>query len=226
MIVAFVGLPGEGKTLSMIDRLEKHLIAGRKVYTNTPFFFERKVYDGKGLATKSYDYWPDLDKYGYRPKYLDFNKFNKALRNERDVIFALDEASIMLSNYFWQSIDMNLIQRLAQSRKQGIDIYYTTQKLKHSLSRLRDLTSEVIECKKYDYFGVQVFRNVAYDPEFFNHTIKRGSPAETEYVLDTHWIWPKRARYLYKSYDTKYEVAGSVLNIDGVRRSVDPEPDL
>jgi len=212
MIVAFVGLPGEGKTLSMIDRLEKHLVAGRTIYTNVPFFYPRSVYDGHGLRNRFFNYYPDYDMYGYRPIFLDFNNFNAALRHANNAIFALDEASIMLSNQFWQHMDMNLIQRLAQSRKQGVDIYYTTQRLKHSLSRLRDLTNEVIESKKYDYFGVQYFRNVSYDPEFFNHKIRAGSANEGGYILDTHWISHRRAKYLYSCYDTKYEIMGSILN--------------
>jgi len=223
-VVAYVGLPGQGKTLSMINDLEVLLKQGYKIMTNVPFFFPADKYDGKSLNNPNYNYWPDLDQYGFRPIFLDMNYFGKALRTERNVVFAIDEASVVLSNHFWQSMDFGIIHRLAQQRKQGVHIYYTSQRLKHTLSRLREFTTVVVEVEKHSIFGLNYFFNIQYDPEFYNHTISKGTDKERSYVMGRKIITPQRAKALYKAYNTNFEVDGTIINIDETRRSTDVEP--
>ena len=120
MIMGYVGIMGEGKTLSLVADLVKPLLSGKKIYSNFPFFIPARF--PIDLNNPNFVYDQVNNKTYYAPTYLEMSQFSSAVRKERNCIFAIDEASLLLSNYFWQSIDQNLIYRLSQSRKIGIDI--------------------------------------------------------------------------------------------------------
>jgi len=208
MIRGYIGLLGMGKTISMVNDSIDALRKGQKVITNTPFAwrFERKFNkenpNYKVLNGKEY----------YVPTFIDNpTQFKKALFNETNCLICIDEASILLSSYDWQKMSLDFIMKFAQARKYGLDIFYTSQGFNHTVKRLRDLTNEVVACKKYMPFGFNFITNTTYDPDFFAQRVIANSTAENKYVLKRKTIYSGRLKKLYSAYDTMFKVGSNML---------------
>lgn len=188
MIRAYTGLLGAGKTLAMINDAGPLLVEGHRVYTNTPFVFRHK---GKE----------------YKPILLHHKELEKAILTETNAVFLVDEAAIVFPNYFWNKLPVDYLFRFAQSRKYGLHFMYTTQRLNHTVIRLRDLTNIVVKVRKITVLGrFDFYENVYYDPEFFDFTVMSGTEAEKRYILGRKWILPNQARKLYGEFSTFYTV--------------------
>jgi len=207
MIRAYVGLLGQGKTLSMINDALPHLYAGRKVFTNTPFKLE--LIESLGLISKIM-----RKKAGHElllPHFMEKGEdFRRALKTETDSLFLIDEASIVFSTYAADLLSGDYVMRFAQSRKFGNDIYYTTQSFTHTHKRLRDLSNEVVRCsyRRLPLLGALV-GNVAFNPERFLNP-KMPSKFEKDFILWKRWIFGEKLKFLYRCYDTSFVVRDSM----------------
>jgi hypothetical protein len=187
MIRAYVGLLGEGKTISMINDAIYHLERGRKIITNVDFMWKK---GGKV----------------FRPDFRTARDFERALFTEDNCIFLIDEASIFFPSYFWNKLSMDYIIKFAQARKYGLDIYYTSQGYNHTIKRLRDLTNVVVKCKRSHIGKFDLWiKNTWYDPEFFDIKIFNDE-IEKKYILYSRRILRGRLHKLFKSYDTMYKI--------------------
>lgn len=201
MIRAYTGLLGSGKTLSMVNDARQLLIEGNKIFTNTPFAFMHK---GKE----------------YRPIFLQNPKdIEQKILTESDAVFCIDEAAIVFPNYFWNNLPIDYLLRFAQSRKYGLHFMYTTQRLNHTVKRLRDLTNIVVKVRKIRLFQRwDFYENIYYDPEYFDFKVMSGTEMEKKFILGRKWILPNRARLLYNSYQTLYTV-GHGLDLEKIASS-------
>lgn len=217
MIRAYIGLLGSGKTLSMVYDAIPFVLQGKKVISNTPFFISdsRAKPDAPNYKTLG-------GKVGYGPDLLASGAdFQRAFYNESDCLFLIDEAAIILSAYDWNKMPFEVVMRFAQARKYGVDIFYTSQSLSHTVRRLRDLTNEVVKCRFYNLFGmIQIIKNKVYDPEYYLSGRERGPKTEPDYLLDTRTLWPWQLKKLYKQYDTMYKVAYSLWGKSDENRQV------
>lgn len=66
----------------------------------------------------------------------------------------LDEAGLWLPSFIWRKIPESLIWKLAQIRKDGLDLFYTAQNAARVVKVLREITYESVMCWKF--FGVRV----------------------------------------------------------------------
>jgi zona occludens toxin (predicted ATPase) len=200
MIRAYVGRLGEGKTLSMVNDAIEYLKKGRTVYTNVPFHLP--------LSKNPKDL-------NYQPIYLNTKDLEVAIKTQRGALFCVDEASIVFPSYFWNKLSPDYLIRFAQARKYGMDIFYTSQGFSHTVKRLRDLTNEVVKCKKLSFFGLPVFSNIVYEPEFFDIKILFDSKLEQKYIIRRKTILPIKAKQLFGMFDTLHTITtSSTMGVD------------
>lgn len=122
MIRGYVGLLGQGKTYSMVVDALGYVRKERcQVFTNmTQLHFPEAAYipGAEGLPLC------------------------------RNGLIMLDEASTEMSSRFFHDQGRFTLAALRQSRKQGLDLWYTAQDFEDVDKSLRDVTNEVILCKR------------------------------------------------------------------------------
>lgn len=199
MIRGYIGLLGEGKTLSMINDSVDFLVPkkkeefGRRIITNVPF-----VWKHRGTE--------------YKPIFYEGKQFERALLTEVNALFLIDEASIVFPSYFWNKLSGSYLMRFAQARKYGLDIFFTSQGWNHTIKRLRDLTNIVVKCEKVKvpFYGT-IMRNIHYNPDFFMNKIMLSPQMERKYILGRKFITKGRQNKLFKAYDTMFTISASAL---------------
>jgi len=137
MITAYVGLPGTGKTYGLVLEALKSIKQGRKVYSNFDIAIDGIV------------------------KIKGFSDLVKV----RDGLVILDELNLWFPSRLWQSIPPEILSLWAQSRKRGIDLFYSTQHLDRVDKVIREVTNYVIRCNSISIFGLQFFVYSTYQPE-------------------------------------------------------------
>jgi len=117
-ITAYVGLPGSGKTYLMsIDILEAMHRRTREAWTNYPL-----------VGAHYFD---------------DFRLVQKVSKG----IIAADELNALAHAHDWHNLDPKLLSMWTQSRKLGIDFWYTTQGFHMVNNQIRQLTNWVWKCR-------------------------------------------------------------------------------
>lgn len=128
MIVAYVGKPGAGKTLLMTADLVKAQKRERPVFANYPLLGAR--------------YWEKLDEtYGIR----------------RGII-AMDEAGSVVNSRKWEKLPDDVVKQWQQSRKLGLDLFYTSQAFTGVDKILRGITNYVYFCQRTIFPFVHIAR--------------------------------------------------------------------
>lgn len=192
MIYGYIGLPGTGKTLNMVRDCMEDMISGRTVLSNTPIRFEHKGQEYKSIFVAS------------------AKNFEQEILKARDMTIAIDEASVFFPSNFWRDLPGEFIIKFAQTRKYKLDFRYTTQGLKHTIKRLRDLTNLIGKCQNGKFFGKDIFKITWFDPEFFEHQILNPDRIQ-EFIVDRKTIYYSEAKRIFKAYDTDYFVEASAL---------------
>lgn len=145
-IKLYVGLYGQGKTISMVDYLQRM----RKKYGNKIMIATNFYYNDEDFRIEN---WRDL-----LPEY------------DCPVIFAYDEIQNDFNSRDYKNFPIELLTLLTQNRKgNGKQIIATAQRFNRVDKVFRELTSEVIECncllgrlvtnKSYDWFDYEQFIN-------------------------------------------------------------------
>lgn len=122
MIFAYIGKPGQGKTLYAAFLIDNLLKQGKTVYTNIHFNYthERLFY------------------------FSDFSIIHFIHNGE----FVLDEGQVYLNSREWASMPKETQILLQQHRHQGINIYAFTQSIKRMDTTFRELIHEFFEIRK------------------------------------------------------------------------------
>jgi hypothetical protein len=123
-LTLFCGKQGGGKTVAMVDYLERmrKKYPKVKIYTN----FGYKNEDG------AFIHWKQLLK----------------IRNGLDgVIFAVDEIQNEWNSNDWKDFPESILSQITQQRKQRIKIVGTSQVFTRVVKQLREQTYEVVECR-------------------------------------------------------------------------------
>ena len=123
-LTCYVGLPGYGKTMSLV----KYLDDTRRQYGD-------KVYIATNFAYKGEDF--PLTEQAQLLKIYD-----------KSIVFGIDEAQNDFNSRRWDLFPDELIAELTQNRKgNGKQIVYTTQIFSNVDKNFRGLTKMVVECK-------------------------------------------------------------------------------
>jgi len=125
-IWCFVGLPGAGKTMSLVHYLDQQ----RRKYGDKILIITNFYYAGQDAHLN--DWHMILDEY------------------EKPVIFAWDELQNEFNSREYKGFPMPLVHELTQNRKgNGKQIVYTTQTFTAVDKNFRSLTSIVVDCRTY-----------------------------------------------------------------------------
>lgn len=197
MIIGWTGRLGTGKTYSMVRALHQELMKGTKVYSNFRLYWE-------GYNEPRSRYKDFLVKHGFH-KYKDYPKENLQYWSSveeweplTDGIIAIDEGGVYLSSRRWRKMSEEFERKILQSRKDGLHIYFTSQRLGAIDLTLRSLVNKYYECTSRVVFGRLLFMNFEYD---INDEGKRPEK-RTIYSRESFWFNKKIGNF----YDTNEKV--------------------
>jgi len=119
----YCGCQGAGKTMSMVDYLERMRKKFPKALIVTNFYYAHATHRMQG--------WRDLFE----------------IRNGEDgVIFAIDEIHSEYSNAAWKDFPEELLSEISQQRKQRVKIVATSQVYSRIAKPIREQCFSVIQC--------------------------------------------------------------------------------
>lgn len=171
-LVAYTGLFGKGKTLSVVHRVveEYKRCNGKKVWCprRQKMVIQRvKVISNVSLAIP-YENFVSLEQVVYAAEH------NRAFDDQNDTLTVTlvlgDEFSVQMnSRKFKDNIDPLLLNTILTCRHHYISLYYTAQRFGHVDALLRQVTSYVVECDKLWRFQRQKYYD-AWDLENATNT--------------------------------------------------------
>lgn len=143
-ITCYVGLPGSGKTLSLVEELERLRIKfpEAKIYTNFGYKHEH------GPILK----WQDLVTIENGPE---------------GVIFGLDEVHSIFDRKGWNKMPPEVLQLFSQNRKYAKQLICTAQAFEDVVVDIRRRTHLIIECR-------MVLNRWVFESAFFKNDYKEG----------------------------------------------------
>lgn len=119
----YVGLPGRGKTLSIVEYLDRVRAQYKdEILIVTNFHYRDQDQELKG--------WRDLIK-----------------EYDRPVVFALDEVQLTFGSREWSDFPREMVTMLTQNRKMRKQLVCSTQSFERVDKVFRELTQYVIECR-------------------------------------------------------------------------------
>ena len=191
-IWCFVGLPGAGKTMSLVNYLDRmRRRYGDKIYIITNFY-----YAGEDDHLEDWNVvLPEYDK---------------------PVIFAWDELQNEFNSREYRKFPMRLVHELTQNRKgNGKQVVYTTQTFMAVDNNFRNLTMRVVDCRTY--FG-RLTKCKHYRREFYEARIESRSidrKIRLKPFFKETFIQTDNLRGRYDSYQRLDYLKG--LNYEGLR---------
>ena len=125
-IWCFVGLPGAGKTMSLVYYLDSQRRKyGSKILICTNFYYSGQDFHLSNWEILLQDY-------------------------DRPVIFAWDELQNEFNSREYRNFPLRLVHELTQNRKgHGKQVVYTTQTFGAVDNNFRNLTTQVVDCRTY-----------------------------------------------------------------------------
>lgn len=178
MINIIVGKPGTGKTYSLVRRALYFIKRGRNVYSNFYMDFSRYYPNGKEPISWGHVYY--------------WKNVRDLMAIKSGEIF-IDEAQIYLNSRDWKSLPSELMYKLQQHRKQGLNIWGAVQNVKRIDTVCRELVNSIFELRRVSYLFVQQ----EFDIEDIDKT-KRHCYSRKFFLFD---------KKLASCYDTLYEIS-------------------
>lgn len=123
MIKLFEGLNGAGKTMALTKLLFEDWKNGSKIYPNYPLTFPND--------NERVERWSQLPE----------------IYHITDGVIAIDEAQYLFDARRWQMTPMSFLAKIAQHRKDMLDVYTTTQSYSDIDYRFRKLVHERFICQ-------------------------------------------------------------------------------
>ena len=172
------GRPGSGKTYILANLGMKFLQQGKKVYANF-----KLNYEGKNLI-----YW---------------TKPSELTKIEQGIIL-MDEAQIYFNSRKWEDLDEQLQYKLQQHRKDGLDIWGTTQHEARIDVLMRELVSSFFVCKKIfgSKEGAKKPWGLILMSHYYPEEMKSIKKSNSFFDIDFIWIQKKVCNF----YNTKEKI--------------------
>lgn len=181
-VYQFVGLPGEGKTLSMVAHMERfsRKIGRKNLYIATNFF-----YRGEDMQIV---HWTDIIKAATHAK-----------EHGLKCIVALDEIHILWDSGDWKSFPAEMLSLLSFDRKLQLQFLCSSQIYDRIPKKIRDIGNYTVICKNWwsldRYFINYYFDKTDYEDKFAGK--KKLCDAIVTYVASDD---------LYAKYDTLKQI--------------------
>lgn len=190
-LTCFVGRQGGGKTISMVEYLDrmKELYPDAIVITNFNY-------------TKQ-----DMP-------FVDWRQFTEVRNGLKGVIFAIDELQNEYNSNNWKDFPEDLLSVVTMQRKQRIKIIATTQVFTRVVKQLREQCYEVVECKTF--FG-RWTKQKCYDADDYNYIIDNPTP-ERKFRTRKKWKYSfVQSNFVRRLFDS-YAVVESVKHKEFIDR--------
>ena len=191
-LTIFCGRQGGGKTISMVEYLDK---------------MKEKFPDCKIVTNFNY-IRQDMP-------FVDWRQFTEVRNGLDGVIFAIDELQNEYNSNNWQDFPEELLSTVTMQRKQRIKIVATSQVFTRVVKQLREQCYEVVECKTI--LG-RWTRQKCFDADDYNAIVDNLSP-ERKFKTRKKWkysfIQSNNIRNLFDSY----AVVESIKNKDYIKRN-------
>ena len=176
-LTCFVGRQGGGKTISMVEYLDKM----------------KDMYPDAIIVTN----------FNYTRQDMPFTSWRQftEVRNGLDgVIFAIDELQNEYNSNNWKDFPEDLLSVVTMQRKNRIKIVATSQVFTRVVKQLREQCYEVVECKTF--FG-RWTKQKCYDADDYNYIIDNPTP-ERRFKTRKKWkysfVQNNHIRNLFDSY--------------------------
>jgi len=207
MITCYFGKLGQGKTYALAEHAIRELENGRIVYAN--FYIN---WEGINRWT-----WPKKIK-APKENFRKFTSVEEFLTMENAFV-ALDEGWIYFDSYDMTRFPLHIRMKILQSRKDGLDIAYTTQRPEQVHKSLRAMTNVYVECEagSLPFIKYPVFYR--YQADLVGDTVKRLDKlewVELKTADGSQWVqkpavqrpeivWPSNK--VFESFDTTEKIA-------------------
>ena len=122
-IIAYVGGVGEGKTLSIVERLENT----KKLYKNV----DVKIYTN----------------FGYVNQDEEIKSIEDIINADDNSIIAIDEVHTLFGSREWKEFPISMLSLITQNRKHSKQLLFTSQDFALMDVSLRRLCNYIVECK-------------------------------------------------------------------------------
>ncbi|MCK5490433.1 MAG: AAA family ATPase [Candidatus Pacebacteria bacterium] len=122
-IIAFVGLPGQGKTLSMVELLDRT----KELYPKLTV----------GIYTN----------FGYKGQAGRIKNMQDIIDTPANSIIAIDETQTIFSSRDWQNFPAEMLSVVTQHRKKAKQLLFTGQRFGMLDKNLRELCNFIVECR-------------------------------------------------------------------------------
>lgn len=172
MVEGFVGLPGSGKTYLLAKKGIDDLAKGKEVYAN---------FSLKGAK-----------RFTSLTEVIAIIKTKLLAKEKINITILIDEINLSFPSRMWNKVPGWILYFFSQTRKFGLDIYYTAQALARVDKVIREITNFVWIVKPV-LFGWRRARKIM--PEDNDHVNKE--------VYETAWF--RIEKKYYEKYNT-YEI--------------------
>ena len=173
-IWCYVGLPGAGKTISLVRYLDQM----RRKYGNKIKIFTNFYYKGEDEHISGYDLF--------------------LMEYDCPVIFAWDELQNEFNSREYKKFPIQLVHELTQNRKgNGKQLVYTTQEFTKVDKNFRDLTTMVVRCRTYfkRFTSCRHYKREHYEAYVASKSLEKKvkiKPVKKERYLQSNYL---RGRY-------------------------------
>lgn len=191
-LTCFVGRQGGGKTISMVEYLDKM----------------KDMYPDAIIVTN----------FNYTRQDMPFTSWRQftEVRNGLDgVIFAIDELQNEYNSNNWKDFPEDLLSVVTMQRKNRIKIVATSQVFTRVVKQLREQCYEVVECKTF--FG-RWTKQKCYDADDYNYIIDNPTP-ERRFKTRKKWKYSfVQNNYIRNLFDS-YSVVESIKQKEYIDRN-------
>lgn len=191
-LTCFVGRQGGGKTISMVEYLDrmKELYPDAIVITN--FNYIRQ----------------DMP-------FTSWRQFTEVRNGLNGVIFAIDELQNEYNSNNWKDFPEDLLSVVTMQRKQRIKIVATSQVFTRVVKQLREQCYEVVECKTF--FG-RWTKQKCYDADDYNYIIDNPTP-ERRFKTRKKWKYSFIQGNFIRNLFDSYAIVESIKQKEYINRN-------
>ena len=191
-LTCFVGRQGGGKTISMVEYLDrmKDLYPDCIVVTNFNYIKQ------------------DMP-------FTSWRQFTEVRNGLNGVIFAIDELQNEYNSNNWKDFPEDLLSVVTMQRKQRIKIIATSQVFTRVVKQLREQCYEVVECKT---FLGRWTRQKCYDADDYNYIIDNPTP-ERRFKTRKKWKYSFIQNNIVRKLFDSYAVVESIKQKEFIERS-------
>lgn len=191
-LTVFCGRQGGGKTISMVEYLDKM----KKLYPDS-------------IVITNFNY------IGQDMPFTSWRQFTEICNGLDGVIFAIDELQNEYNSNNWKDFPEDLLSVVTMQRKQRIKIVATSQVFTRVVKQLREQCYEVVECKTL--FG-RWTKQKCYDADDYNYIIENPTP-ERKFRTRKKWKYSFIQSNFIRNLFDSYAVVESIKQKEYINRN-------